>query len=205
MTPREAHKPPRDLRLWPFLVVAAVLVAASAIVWWIVNRAPGPALPEPIVIVEEVPTSEPPMEPAADDAVEPEGKPPAVSEAPPESARIEEPTGPATRVLLVAATRVGDETVVTVRTNGELSEESVRVLRLKDPARVWVRIQGIETFYRPNDIEVGSPEVERLRVGHHPEESPQSIYVVFDLEDSAAVVRQHTIEGNTLRVVVGRP
>ena len=95
--------------------------------------------------------------------------------------------------------------MVTIRTNGELSQESVRVSRLKDPARVWVRIQGIETFYRPNDIEVGTPEVERLRVGHHPEESPQSIYVVMDLENSAAVIREHTVRGDTLRVVVGRP
>jgi len=95
--------------------------------------------------------------------------------------------------------------VVTVRTNGELSPDSVRVSLLKDPARVWVRIRGIETFYRPNDIEVGTPEVERVRVGHHPEETPQSLYVVFDLEDSAAVVREYTVEGETLRVVVGRP
>jgi hypothetical protein len=95
--------------------------------------------------------------------------------------------------------------VVTVRTNGELAQDSVRVSRLKDPARVWVRIRGIETFYRPNDIEVGTPEVERVRVGHHPEETPQSLYVVVDLEDSAAVIREHTVEGDTLRVVVGRP
>ena len=105
----------------------------------------------------------------------------------------------------MAATRIGDETVVTIRTNGELSPKAVRVSRLKDPERVWVRIQGIETFYRPNDIEVGTPEVERVRVGHHPEETPQSIYVVFDLEDSAAVVREHSVEDDTLRVVVGRP
>jgi hypothetical protein len=95
--------------------------------------------------------------------------------------------------------------VVTVRTNGELSLKVVRVSLLKDPARVWVRILGIETFYRPNDIEVGSPEVERIRVGHHPEETPQSLYVVCDLEDPSAVVREHTVDGDTLRVVVGRP
>ena len=46
--------------------------------------------------------------------------------------------------------------------------------------------------------------MERVRVGHHPEETPQSIYVVFDLASTAAVIREHTIEGDTLRVVVGR-
>jgi hypothetical protein len=218
--PREKRKPPRDLRLKPLLVVAAVLTAAAVIIWWIVFRGPGGTLPEPAVVVEEVSTAEPPIE-AAEDPVgtdvdfpaetaegpfeEPAGKPFEVTEPAPESPRVAEVAGPATRVLLIAAARVGNETVVTVRGNGELSLQSVRVSLLKDPARVWVRILGIETFYRPNDIEVGTPEVERVRIGHHPEETPQSLYVVCDLADAAAVVRSHTVEGDTLRVVVGRP
>jgi hypothetical protein len=202
--PRQTRKPPRDLRLWPFLAAAVVLVAASAIVWWIVNRGLGEALPEPAVVVEETPVSELPPEIVEEPTAEVPDKPVEVSEPVPDSSRIEEVAGPATRVLLVAATRVGDTTVVTVRANGDLSEESIRISRLKDPARVWVRIRGIETFYRPNDIEVGTPEVERIRVGHHPEETPQSLYVVFDLGDSAVVVREQTVEGSALRVVVGR-
>jgi hypothetical protein len=190
------------------LAVVAVLIAASAIVFWIANRAPGGALSEPFVTLEDIPASEPPIEvagePAEESADKPADKPPAVSEGVPEPARAEIVTGPATRLLLVAATRVGDETVVSIRANGQLSQGFVRVSRLKDPARVWVRIQGIETFYRPNDIEVGTPEVDRVRIGHHPEETPQSIYVVFDLESDEAVVREHTIDGDTLRVVVGR-
>ena len=218
--PPEEQKAPKDLRLRPLLAVVAVLVVAAAVAWWIANRGPGRTLPEPAVVVEEMPPSEPtvdeveePAEMAADMAVgvadEPSGEPidkaPEVTEAEPESVQIEEIAGPATRVLLVAASRVGDATVVTVRTNGELPQQSVRVSLLKNPARVWVRILGIENFYRPNDIEVGTQEVERIRVGHHPEETPQSLYVVCDLEDSAAVVREHTVEGDTLRVVVGRP
>jgi hypothetical protein len=208
LPPQEASKPPRDVRLKPLLAVVAVLIAASAIVFWIANRAPGGALSEPFVTLEDIPASEPPIEvagePAEESADKPADKPPAVSEGVPEPARAEIVTGPATRLLLVAATRVGDETVVSIRANGQLSQGFVRVSRLKDPARVWVRIQGIETFYRPNDIEVGTPEVDRVRIGHHPEETPQSIYVVFDLESDEAVVREHTIDGDTLRVVVGR-
>jgi hypothetical protein len=204
----EEQRAPRDLRLKPLLAVIAVLVVAAVVVWWIANRSPELALPEPAAVVEEMPPPEPPVEEAevADEASgEAIDLPPEVSEPKPEPVEIQEAAGPATRVLLVAASRFGDATVVTVRTNGELSLEAVRVSLLKDPARVWVRILGIETFYRPNDIEVGTQEVERIRVGHHPEETPQSLYVVCDLEDSAAVVREYTVDGDTLRVVVGRP
>jgi hypothetical protein len=204
----KVHKPPRDLRLWPFVAAAVIIIAASAIVWWIVNRTSGEALLERPVVVEETPVpAEPTPEVVEEAAVEPSVEPPeeaVASEPEPATPPLEVAEGPATRVLLVAATRVADATIVTVRTNGDLSEDSVRVSRLKDPARVWIRIQGIETFYRPNDIEVGTPEMERVRVGHHPEETPQSIYVVCDLAGTDAVIREHSIEGDTLRVIVGR-
>jgi hypothetical protein len=230
--PPERQQVARGLRLRPLLAVAAVLVVVAVVVWWMANRGRvGRVVPEPAVVVDEIPAAEAPVEvveetsasepgialveeaPASGPAIdvveerpeEPAGKPPEVAEKAPESAPGEEVMGPATRVLLVAATRIGDATVVTVRTNGELSQDTVKVSLLEDPARVWIRIAGIATFYRPNDIEVGSPEVERVRVGHHPEETPQSLYVVCDLEDPAAVVREYTVEGDTLRVVVGRP
>jgi hypothetical protein len=208
----KARKPPRDLRLWPFAVAAVVVIGVSAIVFWYVNRDPGEVFPEPIAVVEEIPVPEPTPEVLEETtAEEVVGASPEESA---EAAEVEEPepvpppvdrvSGPATRVLLVATARVADATVVTVKVNGDLTERSVRVSRLKDPARVWIRIQGIETFYRPNDIAVGTPEVERVRVGHHPEETPQSIYVVCDLASPSAVIRQHTITGDTLRIVVGR-
>jgi len=203
--PSEELKAPGDLRLRPLLAVVVVLVVAAAVVWWITNRGPGGTFPEPAVVVEDLPASEPPVVAVEKPAEEPAGKPVDVTEAAPESPQIQEMVGPATRVLQVAASRSADETVVTVRANGNLSQESVRVSRLKDPARVWVRIQGIETLYRPNEIEVGTAEVERVRVGHHPEETPQSLYVVLDLEDTAVEFREHTIKGDTLKVFVRRP
>jgi hypothetical protein len=206
------EKPPRDLRLWPFLIAAVVIVAVSAVAWWFVNREPAEILPEPVAVIEETPVSEP--IPEALEETTPEVLEESVAEQSSEAPEVTEPeaaappvarvSGPATRVLLVSGTRVADATVVTVKVNGDLVEESVRVSRLKDPARVWIRIQGIETFYRPNDIAVATPEVDRVRVGHHPEETPQSIYVVCDLASTSAVIREQTIDGDTLRVVVGR-
>jgi len=210
--PEKPPKPPRDRRLWPFLLAAVAVVAASAIVWWLVNRGPAEVLQEPLAVIEETPVPQPTADvfeqPTTEDleetVAEETAEAPEATESEAPAPSVERVSGPATRVLLVAAARVADVTVVTVKVNGDLVEGSVRVSRLEDPARVWIRIQGIETFYRPNDIAVGTPEVERLRVGHHPEETPQSIYVVCDLASAAAVVREHTIEGDTLRVVVGR-
>ena len=217
--PPERMKAPRDFRLRLLLPIVALLVVASGVVWWIANRGVVDARPEPAVVVEDINPSEPSSEVVEEpesseipveivdeqgsEAVEApvEDDQPVVQAAP----QVVDRSGPATELVLVGGSRRGDATVVTIRANGQISERSVHVSLLKDPARVWVRIQHIETFYRPNDIEVLTPEVERLRVGHHPEETPQSIYVVFDLEDPATVVRQHTVEGDTLRVVVGRP
>jgi hypothetical protein len=210
-------KAPKDLRFVPLFAVVVVLVVAAVGVWWIANRGLGRTPPEPAAVVADMPTSEPlteeteepAEEPAVDVAEEPSEETieelPEVTEPEPESVRAEEVTAPATRVLLVAASPVDDATVVTVRTNGELALDEIRVSLLKDPARVWIRVFGIETYYRPNDIEVGTREVERIRVGHHPEETPQSLYIVCDLEDPAAVVREYSVDGDTLRVVVARP
>jgi hypothetical protein len=219
ITPRPKQRPPRDLRLWPLLAVAAALIAASAIVWWVVNRQADARIQEQSV-VEVEPLAElaeqvehggqaervvPEGQVEVFEQPQPQAKPSAVSETAFEAPRVDTVSGPATRVLMVAATRIGDGTVITVRANGKLSESAVRVSMLDDPPRVWVRIFGIETFYRPNEIAVGSPEVQQVRVGHHPEETPQSLYVVIDLADRTAVAREHDVDGDTLRVVVGRP
>jgi hypothetical protein len=111
----------------------------------------------------------------------------------------------ATKLEDISVRRIGDRTVVAVRANGSISENKVRVAPMKDPARVWIRIRGIETFYRPNEIQVGSPEVLRIRVGHHPEETPPSIYVVADLADAEAIVRGTSVRGDTLQVEIGLP
>ncbi len=113
-------------------------------------------------------------------------------------------TRPATRVVDIAVARVDDATVVEIRGDGGLSEDRLRVSRLDDPPRVWVRIRGIETFFRPNEIVVGSPELSRIRVGHHPEETPVSLWVVLDLADGSMMVRDTTVSGDTIRVLIGR-
>ena len=212
--PSSPKKKRRGFRLWLLLAAAIVIAGASAGAWWYVNRVLVPTTLEPMVIVEQDAVPEQQVEvieqPTAEvaDSTEPATAPPLeVTEPEPEPmSEIEgSVTGPATRVLMIDASDVGSTTVITVRANGELSEDSIRISPLKDPPRVWIRVFGIETFYRPSEIEVGTLEVERVRVGHHPEETPQSLYVVVDLENAAAGVREHSIDGDTLRVVVAIP
>jgi len=203
MTPHEYDKPSTGLRLWP--LAAAVLVGIAIGVWWLVMRPASSQIPETSAASERaVPTARPTAV-AEESGERAPIKPQEVSEPVQAAPAIPPPTtGPATRIVAVAATRVGDATVVDIRGNGGLSEARLRVSALDDPPRVWIRIRGIEDLYRPNEIAVGSPEVSRIRVGHHPEESPVSLWVVLDLADGSAVVRDTTVSGDTIRVSVGR-
>jgi hypothetical protein len=194
IAPRDQDKPSGGLPLW--LLAAAALVAISIGVWWLVMRPASSQIPETV---------------AGSEQAAPTPRPTAVAEVPGPQPLVKPREGseplqaaPATRIVDVAVARVGDATVVDIRGNGGVSEARIRVSALDDPPRVWVRIRGIETFYRPNEIAVGSPEVSRIRVGYHPEESPESLWVVLDLADDSVVVRDTTVSGDTIRVSVGR-
>jgi hypothetical protein len=127
--------------------------------------------------------------PGDSDQMIPEELPPAVD-------------GTATRLIDVASFTVEGATQVAVRGNGTFLKGRVQVSRLENPARVWIRIKNIGTFYRPNFIPVDSPDVKMVRIGHHPEESPPSIYVVLDLANDRAKVQETWLEGDTFRVAV---
>jgi hypothetical protein len=111
----------------------------------------------------------------------------------------------ANRILDVSTRELAGRTVVTITGNGTFSDSVLRVAKLENPARVWIRIRGIESYYRPNEIAVDSPEVARVRIGHHPEESPPSIYVVLDLSLESVGIAGSEIRGDTIEVSVARP
>jgi hypothetical protein len=204
---------------WLLLAGAAViLLAAVAVVWWATQRSS-----EPPIQVAQQPVEAEPTAPAVvlledgeaeESAAEsPEsgggGAQPAgelaktgEEEAQPPPAVLDDE--PATRVVDVGVTRLGDATVIGIRGNGSFDDTRLQVSMLNGPPRVLVRVAHIETYYRPSEIEVGSPEVLRVRVGHHPEETPVKLYVVIDLADASMVVRETSVVGETIRVVVGR-
>jgi hypothetical protein len=129
--------------------------------------------------------------------------------APPEP--VEVPADPAPRsgtaadtVVDITADPRGGVTTVSIRGNGRFDQSSFRSLRLEDPDRLWVKVSGIEAGYRPLEIQVNSSEVDKVRIGHHPEESPPALYVVLDLVDRGVVLLDQTAQGDTIRISVGR-
>jgi len=207
IAPRAAGKQPKDLRLWP-LAAAAAVVAIVLVGWWFVLR-PAPVETPAAVSTSEEPVVAPTPEPTSGSGKPqpiPGAKPTEVPEAAPDEPVVAPPTTrPANRIVSISAARIGDATVVDIRGNGALATDRVKFSLLDDPPRVWLRVRGIETFYRPNDIPVSSPEVARIRVGHHPEDTPVSLWVVLDLADPSVVVRETSSSGDTFRISVARP
>jgi hypothetical protein len=214
----ETEKRPRSRRLWPLAGLAVVLLAAVAVVvWWMVIRPQMPPIQEvhqsagaeptaPAVILLEDPEPDAAAEPLemTEGEMQPAGEPPTAAE---EEAQPPPPviaSAPATRVIDVGAERLGDATVIGIRGNGDFDDTRLQVSMLKDPSRVLVRVARIETFYRPSEIEVDSPEVLQVRIGYHPEDTPAKLYVVIDLADESMVIRETSVVGDTIRVAVGR-
>ena len=127
-----------------------------------------------------------------------------VTEQPP--AAMPPPAGQerASRVVDVAAATQGDVTTVVIRGNGVFEPSSIRSLRLADPMRVWVSVSHIETFFKPNEIAVGSREIERVRIGYHPEDSPPALYIVLDLAGDDVFLLDTSVQGDAIRLTVGR-
>jgi len=217
--PRAAAPAPRDLRLGLLVAAALAVVAVAVLVWslWFKGREPAAAKAQPPptaeVVIEPAGVEAGVDEPAAAEPQEPPTKI-FVSEAPPEPTpqpvpRPTEvvpvrPAAPATRVVDVSASMQVGTTIVLIRGNGRLDDAAVGIVPLADPPRIWVRVRGIETFYRPSEIEVGSPEVLRVRIGHHPEEKPPALYVVIDLADGGLEVTGREVAGDSIRLTVGR-
>jgi len=127
-----------------------------------------------------------------------------VTEKPPEVMPDRVAAGPASQVVDVAVAARSDATTVVIRGNGAFDASSFKISRLENPLRLWVRIFRIETFYKPNEIDVGSPDVDRVRIGYHPEDSPPALYVVLDLAGEDVHLLDRSVQGDAIRLTVGR-
>jgi len=137
---------------------------------------------------EELESEEIGAAPAADDpwAVAPmadAGSSPVATEADAEmpEAASSEPTGaPATQLLAIEVEKTADGVMLHLRANGSLP--SAETFALSGPNRLVIDLPGLKSAVAKNQIEVGSPLIERVRVGRH----DKLVRVVVDAGNAAS-------------------
>ncbi len=144
-----------------------------------------------------------PPEPEADPALATE---PAAG-ASEEPASAEEPSPPsagaATRVARLSWQRSEGGTLVIVELDGDLGDDRyVHVPLAYTREREMIRLQGIVEPYTAGRIEVGSPEVLRIRTGHHPNSGGAELHVVFDFPAPGPRIDQIRGLGHRLEILV---
>jgi uncharacterized protein (TIGR02266 family) len=109
-------------------------------------------------------------------------------------------TGPATAVTNLSWSQQGSQIVFTIQGNGSFSDNAFDALTLDDPPRVLIRIYRITEEFSRTEVEVGSPQVAKVRVGHHPDKTPVQLWFVFDLTNAGVKLAGTEVQGNTIRV-----
>lgn len=108
----------------------------------------------------------------------------------------------ATGVGSITWTQEAGATRITIRGDGTFSEQSVSVSPMSSPPRVLIRLRRVETFPK-YEMSVGTFEVEKIRLGFHPELNPPALYVVVDLGAEGAQLQGHRVEGDRVIVTIG--
>ncbi|MGD8440772.1 MAG: TIGR02266 family protein [Holophagae bacterium] len=132
-------------------------------------------------------------------AAEPAGEP--VAESTGSAAEL-----PAARSITDVTVRAGSgRTVLRLVGDGSLEDGVISVETLPTPPRVLVRVRGIESGYRPYTIDSTTPEVSRVRIGHHADRRVPELWVVLDLTGTDVALAGVDIEGDSARIAVARP
>jgi Tfp pilus assembly protein PilZ len=180
--------------------VGVVVVGYVIWLWSLGGDAPEPV---PQVVEEIVAPSQGVVDVSVVQETEPEAGVVEEADAMPPQAPIQQPPlEPATVVVSIVWRSGADGTEVEIRGNGTIAESTVETFGLSEPPRILVRIREIQQEYSSYELPVGTPEVERIRIGHHPELTPPALYVVLDLTRPDARVTGVSIEGDTARVTV---
>jgi hypothetical protein len=106
----------------------------------------------------------------------------------------------AARLLAIEATRVAGGEELVLRADAPFRRQDVFAALIgPDPPRYLLRLTGIEHPWRPPDIEVGSPLIQRVRTGIHDTPRGRQLHIVMDLT-SRALEHDWEIDGAVLRV-----
>lgn len=186
---------------------AGLLLVALGIGWWQLRGSAGgrdttPVTNEPGTDSEagddeppEVASAESPASPAERapefvSAFDPDLEPP--------------PAGPAGKLTRLSSIRIGTaegETIVVISGDGPIAAADVSRQRLAgERPRELLRIAGIRSPYEPAVTSVGTPELLRIRTGHHPASGGGELYVVFDLPGSGWGINRIEHQAGALRV-----
>jgi uncharacterized protein (TIGR02266 family) len=108
---------------------------------------------------------------------------------------------PARRVEGISWRVVGEATEVEVRGDGRLDLASVARSHLGGAnPRELLRLRGIVATTAPAVVAAGTPQLARVRSGHHPELEPDELHVVLDLAGPGVRVAAVEAAGATLLV-----
>jgi hypothetical protein len=111
------------------------------------------------------------------------------------------PAAPLTGLSRITWSESGDETVLTLVADGELSSQQVELVPITGGApRLVIKIRGVERPFQPAVLEVATSHVLRVRTGLH---AGGELHVVVDLAAPGVSVGDLTARGSRLEVRLG--
>ena len=124
--------------------------------------------------------------------------------APPEAVG---PSPPAAGPLLetVSWQEAGDTTVVLLRLSAPIEPGRATVQPLVAPDRLLVKLAGVGVGAGVAPIEVAGPRVASIRSAFHRERTPPELHVVLDLSTPGLKALDWSVDGATVKIVVGAP
>ena len=140
--------------------------------------------------------------PASDEADMIAEQPAPVSADPPAATEARAAPAPprAGRLLALEPSVEGSAEIITLRFDAPFREADLFAALIgPDPPRYLLRLRGIERQWRPADLEVGSPLVQRIRTGLHSTPRGPELHLVIDL-NTRAIEHSWAIDGDSLRV-----
>jgi uncharacterized protein (TIGR02266 family) len=104
-----------------------------------------------------------------------------------------------TRILSVTSGRVGEETEIRLVADGRFAEGAFNGTRVQGGMpRILIRVLGVEVPFGSSSVQVGTPEVERVRVGLHPSGARFDLHFVADLTSERVRLVSAEASGTTL-------
>ncbi|MDH3255298.1 MAG: hypothetical protein OEM62_09930 [Acidobacteriota bacterium] len=117
----------------------------------------------------------------------------------PEDENTTGPVGPATAVERIVWRQEGASTVVDIRLNGRVGKNSYEVVGIRQGApREVIKIFGIDSEFRPKQLEIDSPHIQRLRTGLHVVNARGELHIVADLTSADVAIESVQAAGRRL-------